>query len=69
LLRYFESIGRILKHQVPLHGLLHRRFHHDMRVPDWPSGQGDTSAMHSRERPYLFVAATSMHLKMTARQS
>ena len=27
---------------------------------------GDTSAMHTHERPYLFVAATSMHLKMTA---
>jgi hypothetical protein len=39
LLRYFESIGRILKQQAPPHGLLHRRFHHDMRVPDCPSGQ------------------------------
>lgn len=27
---------------------------------------GDTSVMHTHEPPYLLVAATSMHLKMTA---
>ena len=36
------------------------------RVYNWMLAPGATSAMHTHERPYLIVAATSMQLKMTA---
>jgi hypothetical protein len=32
-------MGRILEQQASPHGLLHRRFHHDMRLTDRPSEQ------------------------------
>ena len=36
------------------------------RVYKWVLTPGATSAMHTHERPYLIVAAVSMHLKMMA---
>jgi quercetin dioxygenase-like cupin family protein len=36
------------------------------RVYMWALAPGATSEMHTHERPYLIVAATSMQLKMTA---
>ncbi len=36
------------------------------RVYNWVLAPGASSAMHTHERPYLIVAATSLHLKMTA---
>jgi YVTN family beta-propeller protein len=36
------------------------------RVYKWMLAPGATSAMHTHERPYLIVAATPLHLKMTA---
>ena len=36
------------------------------RVYSWVLAPGAVSAMHSHERPYLIVAVTPMHLKMTA---
>ena len=37
-----------------------------VRVYNWVLAPGATSAMHTHKRPYLIVAATSVHLKMTA---
>ena len=36
------------------------------RVYNWVLAPGATSAMHTHKRPYLIVAATPLHLKMTA---
>jgi mannose-6-phosphate isomerase-like protein (cupin superfamily) len=36
------------------------------RVYNWVLAPGATSAMHTHERPYLIVAVTPLHLKMTA---
>lgn len=36
------------------------------RVYNWIIAQGASTPMHRHERPYLVVAATPMHLKMTA---
>ena len=33
---------------------------------NWVLAPGATSAMHTHKRPYLIVAATPLHLKMTA---
>ena len=35
------------------------------RVYNWALAPGAVSAMHSHERPYLIIAVTPMHLKMT----
>ena len=36
------------------------------RVYNWMLAPGATSAMHTHKRPYVIVAATPLHLKMTA---
>jgi virginiamycin B lyase len=36
------------------------------RVYNWVLAPGATSALHTHKRPYLIVAATPLHLKMTA---
>jgi quercetin dioxygenase-like cupin family protein len=38
----------------------------EIRVYKWTLAAGASSAMHTHERPYLVVAVTPMHLKMSA---
>ncbi len=38
----------------------------EARIYKWVLAPGSTSAMHTHDRPYLIVAVTPMHLKMSA---